>query len=331
MPKVSVIIPAYNAMAYLPETMTSALSQTFADFEMIVINDGSSDGIEQWVAQLSDARVKLISQANQGLAGARNTGIAHAQGEYLAFLDADDLWDATKLEKQVRVLEECPEVGLVYTWVALIDQNGHPTGRTFEKHVEGYVWRELVGFNIVGCGSVPLIRRSCLERVGWFDIQLSRFNINEDWDMWLRIAAFYPFRVIKEPLVLYRQHFNNASKNWPMVQKSYEIVIEKAFANATPDLLPLKQQSYASANLCLAWKAIQSREQNYRQAIAFRDAAVQSWPKVRFSKEYVRLTVAMILLRWLGSTGYQQFLALFHQLRRSVSVISHKIVIKIAE
>lgn len=102
MPKVSVVIPAYNAMSYLPETVASVLNQTFEDYEVIVVNDGSKDDIKIWIAQLADTRIKLISQENQGLSGARNTGIAHAQGEYVAFLDADDLWAPTKLEKQVQ-------------------------------------------------------------------------------------------------------------------------------------------------------------------------------------------------------------------------------------
>jgi len=89
MPKVSVVIPAYNAMPYLPETLESVLRQTYHDFEVVVVNDGSSDNTEEWVSQILDPRLKLISQANQGLAGARNTGIVNASGEYIAFLDAD--------------------------------------------------------------------------------------------------------------------------------------------------------------------------------------------------------------------------------------------------
>ncbi len=131
-PKVSVVIPAYNAMTYLPETITSVLQQTYTDFEVVVVNDGSTDKIEEWIVQISDPRIKLVSQANLGLAGARNTGIRESQGKYLAFLDADDLWEPTKLEKQVKILEKNPEVGLVYTWVTYIDETGQSTGRVFD-------------------------------------------------------------------------------------------------------------------------------------------------------------------------------------------------------
>src|SRR4028119_2409178 len=124
MPKVSVIIPAYNAMAYLPETLESVLNQTFTDFEVLIINDGSSDGIVEWASEIKDSRVKLISQENQGLSGARNTGIWSSQGEYLAFLDADDIWEPTKLEKQVQCLEEDNNIGLVSSWVSSINESG---------------------------------------------------------------------------------------------------------------------------------------------------------------------------------------------------------------
>jgi len=132
MPKVSVVIPAYNAMTYLPETVESVLKQTFTNFEVLIINDGSSDHIMQWVTEISDSRVRLISQENQGLPGARNTGIAQAQGEYVAFLDANDWWEPTKLEKQVRCFEERPSVGLVYTWTALINASRQPNGRLYQ-------------------------------------------------------------------------------------------------------------------------------------------------------------------------------------------------------
>src|SRR4028119_1857024 len=125
MPKVSVIIPAYNAMAYLPETLESVINQTFTDFEVLIINDGSPDGIVEWASEIKDSRVKLISQENQGLSGARNTGIWSSQGEYLAFLDADDIWEPTKLEKQVQCLDKNLDVGMVSSGISTIDPNGN--------------------------------------------------------------------------------------------------------------------------------------------------------------------------------------------------------------
>ncbi|MBD3561856.1 glycosyltransferase family 2 protein, partial [Planktothrix sp. FACHB-1355] len=112
-PKVSVVIPAYNAMRYLPATLDSVFNQTYTDLEILIIDDGSKDETVEWVAQITDPRVQLISQQNKGVSEARNAGIANARGEYIALLDADDLWEPTKLEKQVRCLEDNPAVGLV--------------------------------------------------------------------------------------------------------------------------------------------------------------------------------------------------------------------------
>jgi len=153
MTRVSVIIPAYNAMKYLPETLDSVLKQTYKDFEIIIINDSSFDVIEQWAAQMENPKVKLISQDNQGAAGARNTGINFARGEYIAFLDADDLWEPTKLEKQVCALQENPEVGLVYTWVNRVDEKGKSIGKPFKSFLEGNVWEKLIEKNVVAPSS----------------------------------------------------------------------------------------------------------------------------------------------------------------------------------
>lgn len=316
MPYVSVIIPAYNAMRYLPETVDSVFNQTFDDFELIIVNDGSSDSIEAWCAERSHPKLKLVSQTNQGLAIARNTGIAHSQGAYLAFLDADDLWHPTKLEKQVNVFRQNSRLGLVYTWVAYINENGALTGRVLKHQDEGQVWDALVQHNIVECGSVPMVSRACLDQVGWFDVELSRFNVNEDWDMWLRIAAHYSFAVIKEPLTLYRQRVNSASRQWKAMEESIPIVIEKAFAAVPSSLATLKSRSYGGAQLCLAWKALQSSEHDVRQAKVFRQRAQRTDPTIWLTKEYFRLSIAIALMQWLKPGGYRAVLELLQTFRR---------------
>lgn len=316
MPKVSIVIPAYNSLKFLPETMESVFKQTFKDFEVLVVNDGSSDDTEHWVSQIADPRVKLITQENQGLSGARNTGIAHASGEYIAFLDADDLWEPTKLEKQVLCLEENSEIGLVYTWVALIDENGNFTGRVFKNYAENDVWHKLIEHNIVESGSVAMVRRQCFDTCGVFDRNLRSFV--EDWDMWLRIASRYPFKVMKEPLVYYRQHSTSASKNWEAMARSFEIVIEKAFSATPPELQYLKNRSYGFANICLAWKPLQSRAQDWKIAASFRAKALSHYPWICFSQEFVRLSIAIILMRVFGTDGYQRFLSYAYTLRQRI-------------
>lgn len=313
MPKISVVIPAYNAMTYLPETLENLLQQTWQDFEVIVVNDGSSDDTPQWVAEVRDPRVKLVSQENQGLAGARNTGIAHAQGEYIAFLDADDLWEKTKLEKQLQSLEQNPNVGLVYTWVLLIDAQGKKTGRVFKSEAQGKVWQTLIQENIVGCGSVALVRRECFETCGLFDRNLRSFV--EDWDMWLRIASKYKFAVVPEGLVYYRQHANSASRNWSSMEESYKIVIEKAFDSAPPEFQSMKNKSYGRAHLCLAWKPLQAAEKDSQTAAKFREIAITYYPQLIWTKEYWRLSLAIVLMRSLGPETYQNFLQFVYKIR----------------
>jgi len=316
MVKISVIIPAYNTMTYLPETVESVLRQTYTDFEVLIINDGSSDHIVQWASQIADFRVRLISQENQGLPGARNTGIAQAQGEYIAFLDADDLWEPTKLEEQVRCLEDNPTVGLVHTWMLLVDEQGKSTGRVMTSNAEGDVWKQVVERNVIACPSV-MVCRDCFETVGVFDRNLRSI---EDWDMWIRIASRYPFAVIKKPLAYYRQLPSSMSKNCKVMEEAFRIVIEKTFQSAPSELLYLKNRSYGHANLCLAWKSLQSCVRDYKLAVHFRQQAISHYPQLRYSREYIRLSFAIAAMRLLGSDGYSRMLELTYALRRSTLI-----------
>lgn len=315
MPKVSVVITAYNSMAYLPETLESVSRQTFTDFEVLIIDDGSSDHIVQWASELVDPRVRLISQENQGVGVARNTGIAHAQGEYIAFLDGDDTWEPTKLEKQVRCLEENPKVGLVHTWLAGIDPHSKPTGRVIGSHVEGEVWEKIIERNMVACSSA-MVHRCCFETVGVFDKNL-RFA--EDWDMWIRIAARYHLAVIKEPLVGYREHPNSKSKKYASRLQDFRTIIEKAFDSVPFELLHLRNRSYGHINLCIAWKCLQGSEIDYKSANHFRRLAIAHYPQLRYSREYIRLSLAITLMQGFGAESYSRLLSLFYVLRQRVS------------
>ena len=255
----------------------------YEDFEVVVIDDGSTDNVKEWIAQVQDPRVRLVSQSNRGLAGARNRGIAESQGEYLAFLDADDLWEPTKLAKQVEILERYPEVGLVYAQVSYIDESGNSTGRVMNNsrnYQEGNIWRQLTEGNFIECGSVAIVRQECFAKCGVFDRNLGSYV--EDWDMWLRIAKAYPFKAVKEPLVYYRQVSSSASRNWSAMAQSYQLVIEKAFVNAAWQDLPLRNRSYGTANLVLGWKALQSKIKDFEQASYFRSQALKHDPWLFF-------------------------------------------------
>lgn len=231
-PLVSVIIPAYNAEPFIEETLQSVLSQTYQTIEILVVDDGSSDRTPEIVERYAqqDSRIKLLRQTNQGVAAARNLAIAHAAGEYIAPIDADDIWYREKLEKQLHSIIQSETIGLVYTWSLLIDQQSQPlnTGSGFTK--EGLVYEDLILGNFIGNASNPLIRRQCLDRVGGYDPQLRRANAQgcEDWDLYLRIAEQYEYRGVPEFLTGYRQTPASMSSNTDTMMRSYELVMAKA-------------------------------------------------------------------------------------------------------
>jgi len=214
-PTVSVIIPTYNRAYLFGKAIKSVLNQTYKDFEIIVIDDGSTDNTEEITRGFKDKRVKYIKKykKNRGISVARNIGIKMARGKYIALLDSDDEWLPEKLDKQINILQsESPEVGVVYSNLCYIDENGNNMNRKLRisKKAEGYIYEDLLEKYCVSPPSSFLIKKECFNRVGLFDDLLSG---QEDWDMWIRIAKYYRFTLIKIPLVKYRLHSNQISKN----------------------------------------------------------------------------------------------------------------------
>ncbi|MBW4490163.1 MAG: glycosyltransferase family 2 protein [Trichocoleus desertorum ATA4-8-CV12] len=232
-PLVSVIIPAYNTELYIGPALESVLSQTYQNIEVLVVDDGSKDRTAEIVESFvqKDPRVQLFRQKNAGVAAARNLAIAHAQGEYIAPIDADDIWYPQKLEKQVQcMLRSGPEVGLVYTWSVHIDESGSIIGEYKHNRAykpEGDIYPILVYFNFLDNASNTLIRRTCIERVGGFNPELRAQNAQgcEDWELYLRIADAYEFRVVPEFLVGYRQLLGSMASNSKAMAKSYQLVM----------------------------------------------------------------------------------------------------------
>ena len=321
-PKVSVIIPAYNAMTYLPVTIDNLIRQTFTNFEVLIVNDGSSDDIVEWFSQVCDRRLRLISQANQGISQTRNRGIIEAKGEYVAFLDADDLWHPSKLQKQVSCLDSYPQISLVHSWLLLIDKLGRSTGKVLKYNLSGWVEPQLLERNQIGCQSV-MIRRRCFDFVGLFDPKLRTI---EDWDMWIRMSRRYQFMAIAEPLTYYRQHVDSMTNNWLIVETNFHTTIEKAYAAAPEAWLHLKGRSYAYANLCLAWQVLQSKHKDKDIVIAnnYRRQALEHSPRVGFSGEFIRVSLAIMALCWLKSDRYNQLLLFLQRIRRWLGAISCK-------
>jgi glycosyltransferase involved in cell wall biosynthesis len=212
-PKVSVYIPIYNYGRFLAEAIQSVLDQTFQDWELIVVDDGSTDNTREVVDAFQDPRIHYIYQENQGNPAARNTALRLVKGEYVACLDADDVWFPEKLEKQVAQLDSLPPtVGLVYGDVYLFsNDDGSIIGRFLQGRTppRGRVFRELLdidGWFISDTAS--LIRREVFDRVGLYDPSVLTY---EDWMMWVRIASVYEVEAMDEPLARCRRHSSNLS------------------------------------------------------------------------------------------------------------------------
>ncbi|KJH72884.1 glycosyltransferase family 2 protein [Aliterella atlantica] len=313
MTKISVIIPAYNAMAYLPTALASVLAQTFTDFEVLIINDGSSDNILQWAKSLVDRRVKIISQTNKGVSVARNTGISNAQGEYIAFLDADDSWEQTKLAKQVEFLDTHPAVGLVSTWVTLVNEKGDFLSEAKLRFKSKNIWQQMIEQCLISCGSVPMVRRDCFATVGLFDPNL---QFGEDWEMWTRIAARYNFGLIEECLVSYRQHTKNVSKKSQEMTPDFHKLIEKMFVSLPAELLYLKKQSYGRSYLYIGWRALENKD--YPGAKSYSHQALAYYPQLAFSKSCLRLLLLTAIKSRLDSKSYRKVSSFMQQLQNAM-------------
>jgi len=204
-PTVSVIIPTFNRSQYITEALDSVLDQTFTDYEILVIDDGSIDNTKEVLTHYMN-KITYIYQENQGVSAARNTGIQHAHGKYIAFLDSDDMWLPIKLEKQVAILDEHSDIALVYTNVGYCDSNGEILKFSNKSKLfqSGYIPEKVLLWK-VNCGYLQtwLIRKSCFDEVGLLD---TSFKMSEDREISVRIALKYKICGLKEPLTIQRQH-----------------------------------------------------------------------------------------------------------------------------
>jgi len=251
MAKISIIIPTYNYAQYICEAIESVLNQTYKDFEIIVVDDGSTDNTKEVIKPYLN-KIKYIYQQNSGPSSARNRGIKEAKGEYIAFLDADDIWLPQKLELQIKFMEKEKEVGLIFSDMILFNEKGiiknsflkeklffnklsiKPLSST-EKVIYDNVFNALLQENFIPTNTV-IVKKECFNKVGFFDETL--FSV-EDRDMWLRIGLFYDIGFINFPLVLTRFHETNISANQELALKS-RLKVMKKFLNYSN--LPIKSK-----------------------------------------------------------------------------------------
>jgi len=214
-PRVSVVLPTYDSARFLGKAIQSVLDQTFQDWELIVVDDGSTDNTRDVVAAFQDPRIRYVHQENRGAAAALNAGLRLARGAYVAFLGADDRWLAEKLALQVAQLDGLPsKVGMVYADLHLVNlEDGTILGRFLDgrEPPRGRVLSQLVrteGSFIHPCAS--LIRREVFDRVGLFDEGL---RTHEDWDLWIRIATAYEVEALDIPLAVYGRRSSQLTKD----------------------------------------------------------------------------------------------------------------------
>lgn len=255
---ISLVVPTFNHGNYIRETILSATRQTRPSFEIIVIDDGSTDGTEGVVREFE--RVRYIRQENGGVSAARNRGVAESTGDLIAFLDADDTWEPTKLEKQVAKFAEDPEIGLVHCGMREFDSE---TGETIELHLdggEGWVAEELALWEkpvIIGPGGSIMVRRDVFEEVGGFDTELKN---GEDWEFCFRVAMKYKVGFVPEALVNYRNHGANTTKNVAEMERSTLKAWAKVFSSDDERIRRLRRRSYGNLHKVLAGSYLHNRE-----------------------------------------------------------------------
>ena len=278
-PTVSVIIPTYNHARLLEKALASVFAQTFKEYEVIVVNDGSTDDTAQVVAKFG-TRVKYIEQANRGVSSARNRGIRESRGRYIAFLDPDDTWFPDKLEKQITLLEARTELGFVYASARAVDEDGNFLGNKPDR-VHSNTLEELLRRNFIPTLTV-VVRREFLEGVGYFDEELSG---PEDYHLWLRLATRHPFYGLPEAVATYLVSKNSLSRINPYGNRI--MVREKLLSDPlfTPHRSLLKTRLAVDHYL---WATELYRRRLYRSATRHFAEAIHSQPQ--FGRYFVRET-----------------------------------------
>lgn len=219
-PLISVVLPVYNGQSTLPQTIESVLNQTYENWELIIVDDGSKDGTAEVARRYDDKRIKIVCLSeNRHICNALNEGLSHAKGEYIARLDCGDLFAPNKLEKQLNYMQENPECGASFSWANLIDNDGNIINDKFpiifelfssQKNRSQVEWMErfIVYSNCI-CHPSAMIRKDVLDDVGWYDLAYVQ---GQDYDLWMRIVLKYPIYIFEECLVSYLYDLDDKGK-----------------------------------------------------------------------------------------------------------------------
>lgn len=258
-PLVSVVISAYNVAPFIRTAVESALRQTYEPLEVIVADDGSTDGTLEEVERIEDSRLRVLRLAHQGVSKTLNAALAHARGDYVGFLDGDDLWAPQKVERHVAQHASSRELDLTFSLSTVIDEHGRLTGPVIGAPAGPASFRQLLAEYLVRNGSATVVRREALERIGGFDPEMASCN---DVDLCLRLARLRPGNVycIAEPLTYYRRRSGQLSGNWRRMRDAWQRVFAKMQRLAPEDFEAVFPQANVNLLRYLAFLAYESGE-----------------------------------------------------------------------
>jgi len=250
-PKITVLLTAYNAETYIEAALHSALNQTFGDFEIVAVDDGSTDGTWERLARAGGPQIRAFRQQHRGRAEAVNRAAAEARGRFFAFLDADDAWHPEKLARQMGVWESHPEIDLVFTQSEWIGADGEGLGITTRAWEGPMSARELFCDNVTGNASSVMVRREAFEAAGGFDPEMPACV---DLDCWIRVALLRAGNLwgIPERLTRYRRHSKQITADWRRARAGWVRLLAKLEAEA-PELA--RHRRRAAANMRRFWFA----------------------------------------------------------------------------
>lgn len=306
-PRVSVVLPAYNVAAYLPQALSSLQRQTLENFEALIVDDGSTDDTAAVALCCigDDRRFRLLSKANGGLSSARNHGIAQAQADYIALLDADDAYHPDKLLSHVERLDRDGGLGVVYSASRIMRDDGRLTwmglgGKPLHRdHLFALLCK-----NFIGHGSNGVFRRALVDQIGGFDEQLPSA---EDIDFWLRIAATGQWRFGREPRALcyYRVRPSGLSFNLPQMEETYHRVLVAAAGRSPQRTAPMMPKAFAYLYRYLARLALTARNlpqaQDYLGRAWASDASI-FWRDPRSLTTLLAIRLAPLSQRLIAAT-----------------------------
>jgi glycosyltransferase involved in cell wall biosynthesis len=291
---VSVVIPTYNMEKYIKDAINSVLAQTYKNFELIVVDDGSTDSTCTLVREFGND-VMYIYQRNLGPSAARNNGIRASKGEYVAFLDADDQWEADKIDFQMKAMLASPRVGLVSCGERGVDLSGKVLRTTLRKNYKNAeaLFMDLLKGNFVSGGSCALVRKCCFEKLGFFD---EKITVGEDWDMWLRIVQNYDINFVEKILVTVKIHSEglcSATKAEKIINDEIYVLNKIFKEKKLKNIDKLKNELYSCRYYSAAVNSGDINDIAKMRKHIFN--ALCAYPLNIFRKEYVSVLIKSIL------------------------------------